>query len=615
MPPSPPPPPANTLSGVQDSNVVLSNAYNYFISGVFGMLAGATLTIQPGVNVYFLPGASIIIKGGGLKVQGTASSPVTFAPVPGTDGSGVTALSFSSGFNYSTMVLQNVLWQSVGQSIVDVTSSGANVGLLSAANLTFVNTSATIWPPTTVLNLAVLNGAAVTLSQSLYASNITVNNALLTVNSRCYASSVTVTQAGTLTVPYDWSYLYNVAISAFSTLRLQNAQIFGASFIDATVIAQRNTWYGISTFLTGARVTRSSVSAADSMTLVSSAFVNSTLTSPTTTATGTTFTLDPVAGFAVQTGTFTGCTFSGTGLGLGLVVSTALTMTNSTISGADTVLTLQATSTSVQVSGSRLLSTLNPSSAAPPYVVNNLSPYTTYLSNNYWGSALQAVTGTNTQTGKPIYALNALVYDVFVNLNVGKATVLPFANASALPAPPPAMLSSGSSASVPQSGLSLWYDASGFNPATQSWTSKLNNNITATVSGNGMAALIDDGGTANNGASCGFNYVAGPSTATITFPELLSPAWATSTNFPVAFSVCSVSRYLGPDGITTNSRILQDTYVSFLSGAFVPCVILDRCAQFLIAASMPLRSLVRQCRRVLSRPVAGKLSEHWHCTP
>jgi hypothetical protein len=200
LPPAPPPhpaPPANTVTGAQSGNVTFLAGNIYYISGQFGILAGRTLTIQAGVSVLYAAGASIVIKGGGLSVLGTASAPVTFTPQPDTDGSSVLALVFKSGVDYGNVVLQNAVFSSLGQSIVDDTAAGSNVGVLSsAANLTFFNTSVTFWPPITVANLAILNSTA-SMSQTSLAGAI-LTGSTLSFSTRSVSISVALIVSSTL---------------------------------------------------------------------------------------------------------------------------------------------------------------------------------------------------------------------------------------------------------------------------------------------------------------------------------------------------------------------------------------------------------------------------------
>ena len=227
-PPLPPPPPSNALTGIQSSNVTFLSGNDYYISGVFGILNGRWLTIQAGARVWYYPNSSILVKGANavVNVLGSVSSPVRFAPVPGMDGSGVKALVFQSGFNYSNVALQNAVWSGIGDCLADVTSAGANTGQLGLAfNISFLNSSAVIWPSasfqgfqidTSIISVSqavivssgrVLNGSIVFAASSLLADTSIVDSVLTfnaqvnidgfsIINSQIYSSFGTTLSSG-----------------------------------------------------------------------------------------------------------------------------------------------------------------------------------------------------------------------------------------------------------------------------------------------------------------------------------------------------------------------------------------------------------------------------------
>ena len=112
-------------------------------------------------------------------------------------------------------------------------------------------------------------------------------------------------------------------------------------------------------------------------------------------------------------------------------------MTYSRLVNVEALLELSADSFDVHIDSSELLSTLDvTNSYSSQFLVINLSPHRANVSHNYWGDALQAVTGSDPITGSPVYALSSFIYDVFSNVMVGEVLFAPFAAAPPPPPPP-----------------------------------------------------------------------------------------------------------------------------------------------------------------------------------
>jgi alpha-tubulin suppressor-like RCC1 family protein len=492
-PPSPPPPPTSSVTGTQLGNVTFTSGRFYVISGTFGILAGRTLTIEAGVTVLYVPGAQIVIKGGSLSLLGTSQQPVTFMPQPGVDGSGVSALVFQAGVDYGGVLLQNAVWSDLGSALVDSASAGSNSGaLVNAVNLTFINTALSFSQTTSLISAVLLN-ATLTSTSPLF----NLRDASLTASTLTFqpsqASGVYVTQsASTL----HWGTfrgqeavtLHNVQGNGSSvSLRLPGENyrtgalsIFDSSFTNSVfqftgpaVTGSMLVVYDSSftscgttgaaawlynTTMTGGTldvtdqylgqvvVSASSFSgmqrfaAVTTLTASTSSFAGmSSLSAGSLAATDSTFLFNSTLGLPVQSANMNlqRCTLTGSGHGVGVVVGGTLSMTGCTVSGVDTVLVLNAGASSVAVSGSALLSSLGADSAAPPYIVENRSPYNANLQGNFWGDAFMTVAGVDATSGEPTYVLSRFIYDVYTVVQYGEVLFLPFAAAPPPPSPPP----------------------------------------------------------------------------------------------------------------------------------------------------------------------------------
>jgi hypothetical protein len=228
----------------------------------------------------------------------------------------------------------------------------------------------------------------------------------------------TTMTGGTLDVTHPWLGQVTVSASSFSGM-----QAFAAQTLTATT----SSFAGLS-----------SLSVSDSTTVNGTSFSDvQSFSAGSLAATDSAFLFNSlVIGLPVQSANLQRCTLTGSGHGVGLVVDGTLSMTGCTVSGVDTVLVLNAGS-NVVVSGTALLSSLGAVSAAPPYIVENRSPYTANLQGNFWGDAFMAAAGVDAVSGEPTYVLSRFIYDVYTIVLYGEVLFLPFAAAPPPPSPPP----------------------------------------------------------------------------------------------------------------------------------------------------------------------------------
>ena len=488
---------------MQRGDGVFASSNDYYIGALFAILSGKTLTVQAGVNVHFLPGASILLKGGGLLVQGTADRPVTFAPLPGTDGSGSAAFVLQSGFDYSAMVLQNAAFSSLSNAFVDNQASGSNTGALQATNVSFSNATAAFWPMTTIAGLHVqastvsfTNGAVLTAC-TVDASTVMSAGAVFSISDAVISgSAISLAMTGRSNAVTPWEltgtnghYAYelvtfsNVACTASSmrfayynpgddyqigVFLLLNSAFSSTAFdVDATsvygpnpqlvtvgstlsscsvgptsplwidtsvvsnaTIVSQNTQYGGTVVVTNSALSQVSLFAGkvlrvsnSSLSLQSTpgAFMANSLA-----ATGTSFSGFGASGIPVQNALVQGCSFLGanTSASVGLVVDGWLTMSDSAVSGVDTLFVFNPDTSNTQVSGCALASRASAAGAAPPYLVNNSSPFDINMANNTWGAAFQAIS-----SGMGVPVLSQFISDVFLNIAYGQVVFQPFASA------------------------------------------------------------------------------------------------------------------------------------------------------------------------------------------
>jgi hypothetical protein len=454
-PPSPPPPPApplppappfNYLSGVQAGNVTFYSGSDVIISATFVVLTGRSLTIQPGVTVYYQAGASIVIKGAGvLSVQGTPDSPVMFTAAAGVDGSGVVALSLQNAFDYAGLLIQNVVWANLGAALVDV---GTNTGVVRGANWTLVNTTWATSLQTSLAGLLLSDAAALTFSM-VDASSVALSSLA------CTHSSISVTAYGS--VAFDSGALSGCALSVNMNMNMGWSTGGGMTLsgvaIDASALAVKSAW-GTSLSFTDCTLGASSITS----TLafygpVAYTFLRSTLRSSRFMCTGnyntctlafdgsslvdlsgltsTIITAVSISSSVVSWSTPDGVSlinavaaqssFTGPGFGAGITALGSFAMSACNVTGADTLLTFApATTGTPTVTGCSLLSTVSPASgAAPPFVVNNRSPADVRVAGNFWGAEFTAAPSQ----------LPSYIYDVFDDLTVGEVLYMPMAQA------------------------------------------------------------------------------------------------------------------------------------------------------------------------------------------
>ena len=538
LPPSPPPPPSppsSWLTGAQASSVVFTSGNDYFISGSFVMLSGRTLTIQPGARVFYAAGASITLKGATLAVAGTAALPILFAPMAGADGSAVRALVFSGGFNYTALSLQYTRFESIGTALLDDGSLGANVGVPQVVLVSFVSTSVVLSVGTlgncTLVDTQVtlgwsLNTCANSYLQSFVVyNNVSMTGGGLTVsagNNNCGGTShiVSSTLVGTTV-----SLIGQIAYFAFDSVFLggDGCSIYApAGWWAATVVA----------------VTASILNCTDLGTgwgTIKASHIFNVATFAADQASDTAFTFTP--GGLTLAGSYSNCTFASVSnnASTGIFVNGALTMTGCTVSGASTLFQLAASITSVSIINSNLLSNLNTSAAAPPYVVVTASSRSVDFTNNFWGSTLQASAG----------ALPAFIYDVFDNINLGEVLFQPLAAAPPPPSPPsppsPPPSPPTQYANYPQSAsITSFHTPAGFSLTSQTWANAVAGSTVASTSAVTLATNSGDG------ACSAFAFLTGSASSTIAFQANLTGA---------PYSVCAMSKYL--IGGTSNGRIVQ----------------------------------------------------------
>jgi hypothetical protein len=480
---------------------------DYYIGSLFAILASHTLTIEAGVNVYYEPGASILLKGGRLRVLGTVDEPVTFAPQHGSDGSAVKALVLMAGFNYSAMVLQNAIFDNVGQSVVDNPSAGSNVGSLSAANITLIGgTTAFAFP----ININQDNN--VPLSQPISINGFTIrqstvsfrasNPGIVISNLNCLDSVLTMYLTAHIGAGLATNCSFvglgvgpDINGNGYSPEKV--LKVAGVTFVSSTILLDAN-WPGVTSAAFPLQFSECTFIACEmlwgqslrsplasmwhahplQLSIVRSSFLNCSLNSrqeqggsgswllqygnsasflslTSSTVTGTSF--DILGGVVIDlsyvelpegglvlgqhgANTITQSTFRPS-LGpdsdsIALVVNGLLAMADSMLDGFTTLFVFGPGSASVSVSNCLLLSSLNASASPPPYLVENNSPYSTNLSNNYWGDGFQAATGDDSFTGLPVYVLSSFIYDVYSNVTVGEVLFAPFAAAPPPPLPP-----------------------------------------------------------------------------------------------------------------------------------------------------------------------------------
>jgi hypothetical protein len=428
-------------------------------------VTGSTLTINAGVTVYYEPGASIVLKGAQLLVLGTPLAPVVFAPQPTSDGSTCSGLVFQSGFNYSSMILQNAIFINLGNALIDSVVAGPNVGALSATNLTFNSTNAALAPAVTVGGLVLISTNASFASTTLLSSISCLASSLsfggwnpvsLTggILSACAITSNTnnpFTLAGiqstngslNLNVQYGWqaSSSFLISASTFNSTKIAwNVggwfHTYSLSFVGCSLSNVSASFYpgpsdSLLASFDNSYINQGTWAIGVPMSIINSSWVlgsaGTFMVTGGLTASSSAFDFSSMAtGFPVTNAAFSGCTLVGGGHNTGLVVDGSLLMNGSSLSGVDTLFVLNPDSTNVVVANSILTSSLTSAGSAPPYLVNNSSPYGANMQHNFWGSGFQAQTGTNALNGAPQYALSSFIYDFIIDVNLGIVTFLPF---------------------------------------------------------------------------------------------------------------------------------------------------------------------------------------------
>lgn len=432
MPPPSPPPPnpistpifnATTISQAQVGNLTLT-AGNFIINGQLGILSGRTLTIDRGVNLYFLPGASIVLRGCSLLVSGTFESPVTFLPYPGSDGSTTNALVFMGGFNYSAITFQNVVFMNLGSALSERSSAGDNFGSFVATNLTLMNTTISFTFAITISvlgfrlqsstfsvrytwNITCMDAVNSTIVFSTYASRSNTPSDLYSLATDRYdimlpaelhnstlVETELIFDAGIYSCCWHFAYVpivevYDSRLSSFIATAIPRVGLeritdaFGNAFYDA--------WSAGSVFFFGCLFLDVPVLTVSSTSLSSSLFYFN--------ANSSGFRL-----YGTQTETIVvNCTFIGTGSGIGFIVDGRLTMNSSIISGIDTLFLLNANTRNVLVNNNTFST---PSlDSTPPFIVINNSPYDADFTGNFWGDRVIS---------------SSLIFDAFDDVSLGE---------------------------------------------------------------------------------------------------------------------------------------------------------------------------------------------------